>query len=802
MLALARDVRYGVRALLRSPGFTLAALVTLAIGIASNTALFSIVDSILWKPYPYVDGERLVVVHSVMERRGGRPSNLSFPDAMDVRAQSDLLDGLAAWDWEPYNLATEEEPRRVGGTRVSSDFFDVLGVPPLLGRTFTPSDDRPGAEPVVILTEGLWRTAFLEDPDVVGKEVFINARATTIIGVMPRAAEYPDQTALWVPLAFDETIAPRGVNFLGTVARLKPGVDLQSLQMELRAIAGRLQAEYPRTNEHRGLGAMTLRRALTGDIRTLSVALLGVVMFVLLIVCANVANLLLSRGVNREREVAIRRAVGASRARLAQGLLGESGVLAAVGAVVGFGVGALAVHQIVRLIEVEIPPWIRVSLDSRVVLYTIGVTTAATLLFSLFPVLQALRQNVTGSLAGNGRRFRSSIRGTKLRGALVVSEVALSLVLLVGAGLMLQSVMMMSAVEPGFEPRGALSVGLDLLGHRDKEPEERSLRFHRFLDRFETLPGVEAVGAINMFPLQRRSNSGRVSAEGQEPEEAERNPEPQVAVATPGYFEAMGIPLLRGASLDAERDSDVVVSKKLADALWPGEDPLGRRLKFGAADSERDWLTVIGVVGDIVHHGLDRERSPQIYASYERQAPSRMTVVVRMSDGASPESLAPVIRDAAREIDSNQPIHDVAAVSSVVDLSMWQWRFFGKLFWWFGGIALALALIGIYGVMSYTVTQRRREVGLRMALGAGQRDVVGMVVRQGGTLVLMGVACGLPLAGALGAVLAGALFDVRPFEPLLLATVSFLLVAVSLVAVVVPARRAARVDPAASLRVG
>jgi len=804
VLGLARDLRVSLRALVRSPAFSLAALLTLAVGIASNTALFSIVDSILWKPYPYVDSERLVVVHSTLERRGNRQSNLSFPDAMDVREQSDLLDGLAAWDWEPYNLATGEEPRRVGGTRVSAGFFEVLGVSPLVGRAFLPEDDRPGAEPVVILTEGLWKSAFAGNPDVVGTSVSINARTTTVIGVMPRAAEYPDQTALWVPLAFDETIAPRGVNFLGTVGRLKPNVELQSLDTELRSIALRLQEAYPDTNDGRSLGAMTLRQALTGDIQTLSIALLGVVTFVLLIVCANIANLLLSRGVTREREIAVRRAMGASGTRLAQGLLCESVVLATAGGLIGFGLGAVAIDQILRLIEVEIPPWIQVSLDGRVMLYTVGVTTAATILFSLVPVLQALRQSVSGSMEQSGQRFGTALRGRKLRGALVVSEVALSLVLLVGAGLMLQSVMVMSAVEPGFESRGALAVGLDLLAHKDKEPEERALLFESFIERFEAIPGVESVGAINMFPLRRRSNSAGVTAEGQGPEEAEQNLEPQFAAATPGYFQAMGIPLLQGErwdhTLESVGASNVIVSRRLADALWPGVNPIGRRLKLGSFDSEREWMTVKGVVGDIVHHGMDRERAAHLYVPYERQAPTRMTAVIRTAGAVPPEEIAPAIREAARLVDPHQPIHDVASVSSVVDLSMWQWRFFGSLFWWFGGTALVLALIGIYGVMSYTVSQRRREVGLRMALGARERDVVGMVLRQGGSLVLTGVLCGLPLAGVLGAVLAGALFEVQPFEPLMLAGVSILLVVVSLAAVFVPARRAALVDPAATLR--
>jgi putative ABC transport system permease protein len=801
MTSWLRDLRYAARALVRSPGFTAAAVLTLTIGIASNTAIFSIVESILWRPFPYAGGDRLVVVQSAVASRGVRWGSLSFPDARDLGAGSQTLAGLAAWDWEPYGLSGGDEPVRVGGARVAAGFFEVLGVTPLKGRTLRSDDDHPGAEPVVVLSEGLWRSYFGADPAIVGRSVLINARPTTVVGVMPAGTEYPDRTRLWVPLAFDETVAPRGVNFLGTVGRLRPGADLAAVNAEVKAIGARIAAEHPDTNEGRTFRALPLRQVLTGDIRPMSLSMLGVVIFVLLIVCANVANLLLARGTTREREVAVRRALGASRRRLAQLLFAEGVLLALAGGALGFGLGWLTMREVARLMGDRIPPWVETSMDARIVAYTLGVTLAAGLLCSLFPLLQSLRPEVSRFLHQSGSRSGSGLGGRRLRSSLVVSEVALALVLVAGAGLMVRSLLDLSSVDPGFEIAGNLTVGLDLLSHVDDPPAERAALFGRYLDRFRALPGVEAVGAINLFPLKGRSSSVGYTLDGQGVEEARANPPAQLGLVTPGYFRAMGIPVVRGTDfpslLPPPGPGEAIVSQALAASLWPHQEAIGKRLRLGYGD-EGEWLTVRAVVGDIRHRGLDEERQAHLYLPYHAYAPARMTVVIRHAGDT--QAMAAAIHQAAHEVDPNQPLHEVMSAREVVTASVWQWRFFTTLAWTFGAVALLLAVVGIYGVMSYTVARRNSELGIRMALGAARRQVVRMVLRQGLALVALGLAIGLPVAVGVGELLSRMLYSVSGFEPLALGAAGLLLALAALPALLLPATRAARIDPATSLR--
>ncbi len=799
MSTLFHDLRYAARGLLRSPTFTFAAILTLAIGIGSNTALFSLVDAVLWKPFPYHDDERLVVVQSANSERGLRWSNISLPDARDIGSESELLESFAAWDWEPYGLSGGDQPIRVGGTRVTAEFFDVLGVAPLDGRTFRVGEDQPGAERVVVLSEGLWKSYFGGE-DVVGETVLINAAPTTIIGIMPAGTEYPDQTRLWVPMRLDLESAPRGSNFLGSIGRLRPGVEMAALDVEIETLGQRLASDYPQANRDRVYRAISLRDVLTSDVEPITLSMLGIVTFVLLIVCANVANLLLARGATREREVAIRRALGASNRRLVQLLLAEASLLAFAGGVVGFGLGWIGIDRLAAAISDRIPPWVSTSMDLRIVAYTLAITVFAGFLFSLFPMLQNFRFSLSSALPEGGQRQGVGVRGGRLRSLLVISEVALSLVLLVGAGLMIKSLLRLTSVDPGFEARGGLTVGLDLLSEVDAEPAERAVLFDRFLRRFESLPGVESVAGINHFPLKRRSGAVSVSLDGQSPEDARRNPAPQISLVTPDYFQAMGIPFLRGADfdslLDVEGADEVIVSQDLAQALWPGEEAIGHRLRIG--DSDPRWWTVIGIAGDIRHRGLDRERQPHLYLPYWTFAPARMTVIIRHS--GDPASMAATVRAAAAEMDPHQPLHEIMSTGQVVEASVWQWRFFTSIAWLFGAVALVLAVIGVYGVMAYAVSQRTSEVGIRMALGAGRGQVTAMILRQGARLMLLGLAIGLPLAVGLSKLLSGFLYSIRVFEPVALSTAMLLLFLLALPALLVPARRAGRVDPASSLR--
>ncbi|MEM7357226.1 MAG: FtsX-like permease family protein, partial [Acidobacteriota bacterium] len=589
-------------------------------------------------------------------------------------------------------------------------------------------------------------------------------------------------------------------NFLGSIARLRDGVELSTLDAEVRTLGERLVAEYPAANQDRVYRAISLRQALTSDVEPITLSLLGIIAFVLLIVCANVANLLLARGATRQREVAIRRSLGASNRRLAQLLLTEALLLASAGGLLGFGLGWLGLQRMVAAIADRIPPWVQTEMDERVVLYTLAVSLAAGLLFSLLPLLQSFRFTLSSALREGGQRQGSSRRGGRLRASLVVSEVALSLVLLVGAGLMIKSLIDLTSVDPGFELSESLTVGLDLLSLREAEPEERAAQLTRYLERLASLPGVEAVGGINLFPLKGRSNSVSLVIEGQGDEEARHNPRPQVGLITPGYLQAMGIPLLAGNDFGSmqprEGRQEAIISRALAEALWPGEEAMGQRLRLVFGGPE--WLEVVGITGDIHHHGLDRGRQSHLYLPYAQYAPARMVLVVRHATDSA--ATAAAIRSAVAEIDPNQPLHELMSTGEVVTASVWQWRFFTTIAWVFGAVALALAVVGIYGVMTYSVSQRISEVGIRMALGAGRGQVIGMILRQGGRLMLLGVVIGLPITLGLSRMLSGILFSISAFEPLALGAAVLLLGLVALPALLLPAQRAARVDPASSLR--
>lgn len=795
------DVRFALRQLARRPGFTAAAMITLALGIGANTALFSLVNGVLLKPYPYHEPEDLVVVNSIVPERGVTQGNLSWPDFLDLQGMDTGLDELAVLDWEPFNLAGGGiEPVRMGGGQVSADLFDLLGVEPLVGRAFVPSDVEPGAEPVVLLGERVWREQFSADPGVVGRTVRLNGAPRQVIGVMPREAEVPDDAGLWIPMTLDGDWGPRSMHWLKGLGRLAEGVSQREAEASLAVAARRLEEAYPETNEGRGLALTPLREARVGDVRALFLVLLGAVAFLLLIVCANVANLLLVRGVQRRKEVAVRAALGAGRRRLVGHLAVETSVLALAGGGLGLFLGWLGVARLGAWIPIDLPVWLDTSPDGRVMAYTVGVVLVSALLFGLAPALQTWRTDVQRSLR-DGAGGTASRKAQRFRSALVVAEVALSLTLLVGAGLMIQSLTRLVAVDPGFRAERALALGMDLLAHRDKSTEERVALVQRHLDRLSALPGVEAVGAVNRLPMGGSTNNMSVVIEGQSEEEVEGSPWVQVATASPGYFAAMGIPRLRGEDLPLtppEGEVPVVVSREMAETFWPESDPLGGRFQFLAHNPEEPWMRVVGVVGDVRHLGLDQEIRPSVYVPYGRSPSLRLSWVLRTA--GDPSTVAAGVRGAVREVDPLQPVHEVRRLSDVVGQSYWAWRFFGFLFWVFAALGLVLASVGLYGVLAYSVTRRRREVGIRLALGAGRRQVVGLVLRQGLGLAVLGLLCGGPLAFGLGKVLSGALYRVEPFEPLPFTGVVALLLAVSLLATWLPARKASRVPPVSALR--
>ena len=803
MLKILPDLRFAVRSLAKRPTFTAAAVITLAVGIAANTTLFSFVNSVLVRPFPYSNPEELVIAYTTDESRG-RVGNLSYPDYKDYREaieQTGLID-IAVHDWEPYAIAGDGGAARVGGGRVSANLFDVLGIQPLLGRTFLPEEEEPGATPVVILSEQLWRRQFGADEGVLGRTVLLNGRPHVVIGIIPRDGAYPERARLWVTLANYPARDSRASRGLQATARLRPATSVEAAQATLEPIAARLREQYPDSNGGRGVQLVTLREALVGDMRVLSLTLLVFVSFILLIVCANVANLLLAHGVSREREMAVRAALGASRAQLVRQLLTESLLLSIVGCGVGFVLGYLGIQQLPRLIPIEIPAWVHIGVDGNVVLYTIGLSALSAVLFGLAPAFSTARTEVSASLREGARGLVSSLRGQRLRAALVVSEVALSVVLLVGAGLIIQSLMRLSAVDPGFESDGRLTVGIDLLAHADSEPSQRVQVFNRLLERLEAVPGVRSVAAIDRMPLKGASNRVSYTVEGQSVEEQKKNTSALYNRIGGDYFRAMGIRMREGAPFDrglsAVDPRVAIVNESFADRHWPGEDAVGKRFKLYGPDSDQPWMLVKAVVGDVRHFGLDEGVTPALYVPFQQSTTLRLTWVFHTD--TDPAGLTGAVRAAVRDVDPNQPVHEVMTLGTLVDQSYWEWRFFGTLFWMFAGLALLLAIIGIYSVMSYTVSERTHEVGLRMALGARKSEVMALVLKQGFARVLLGLALGLPLAVLLGRVLSGVLFDVAAFEAATFVGVAVLLSLVSLAAMAIPARRAANVDPLVSLR--
>ena len=797
--SIQQDILFGFRQCKRNPAFALVAILTLTIGIGSITALFSVVHAVVFQAYPFAEPEQL---YQIGRPRGGDGlSSLSFPDYHDLSKQSTTFAKMAAHDWEPYTLGASDGALRVGGQRVTHGLFDVLGVEPLLGRAFTLEEDQPRGEPVVILGEGTWTDHFGADSSILGRKVLVNSEPRTVIGVMPSEAAYPDFADIWVPLARDANEAPRGNRFLQVTGRLAMGATPASAHRELSALADRLAAEYPASSEELKLDLMSLRDANLGPVQAVFLMLLGVAGFILMIVCANLANILLARGVARRSEMALRNALGASRPTIIRQLLTELMSLAAIGGGLGFLLGWWGTYRMLDLVPTPLPAWVQVEMNVTVMLFTAAVSLAAVLMAGLFPALQASRSKLATSLKDGGRTLGASMGRHRFRSLLVASEVALSTVLLVGAGLMIRNVLQLSNTDPGFETSGRLTVGMDMLAHLEAPIEERVRIFQRFQERLQVLPGVESVGAIDRMPLKGAENNTRFSSEGQSDEDYRHNPSTLYSRTNAGYFEAMGIPFLRGSTFperSPEGDVPVVVSRQFQEAFWPGQDAVGQRVTVGSPNSGGDWFQITGVVADVHHVEIQESARPTLYFPNYYLPLGRMTWVLAVS--GDPLALAPLVRSAVADVDPNQPIHEVLSLQQVVDFSYWQWKFFGTIFWLFAAVALALGAVGIYGLMAHSVSERTREVGIRMALGARRTQVQAQVLWQGGILVMLGIGVGLVGGFGVGKVLAAVLFNIRAFDAVIFGGVALILTAVATLAIFVPAHRASRVDPIIALR--
>ncbi|HST53137.1 MAG TPA: ABC transporter permease [Pyrinomonadaceae bacterium] len=798
MRTIWQDVRYGFRMLLKSRSFTLVALVALALGIGANTAIFSVVNAVLLRPLPYRDPARLVtVLHD-----GWKP--VAPANFLDWREQTRVFDSMAAAQvWGP-SLTGHDEPEQLHALQLSANMFDVLGVSASLGRTFAEGEDQPGRDHVVVLSDGIWRRRFGGDRKIVGQQIMLDGEAYTVAGVMPPdfqfAPFWATKAELWSPLSLAARVNDRRGQSLRVFARLKKGVTREQAQADMDAINRRLADEYPEANKGLTVAVDSLHEKAVGNARPALLVLLGAVGFVLLIACANVANLLMARAAARRKEIAVRLALGASRLRVVRQLLTESVMLSLAGGAAGLLLAVWGVDALVALGPEALPRTQTVGLDASVLLFTLALSVVTGLLFGLAPALQTTKPDLNESLKDRSRGATAGRRRDRVRRLLVVAEVALSLVLLVGGGLMLRSFLRLTSVDPGFDPRGVLTMTVSLAGSSHKTDAERAAFFEQLLAQVKTLPGVKSASAINHLPLGGDVWTLGFKVEGRPEPPPGQKQGAVYRVVRPEYFHTMGATLLKGrdfnVSDDAEDAGVVIVNEAFARATWPGEEALGKRITVSDETKPRE---IVGVVRDLKQGEWTSAPKPEMYLPHAQAAsPSAMTIVAR-TDG-DPLKLARPVQAQVWAIDKNLPVSDVSSMEDVISGSVGPQRFNALLLGVFAAAALLLAVVGVYGVMSYTVAERTHEIGARMALGAQARDVLRLVVGQGLALALVGLVVGLVAALALTRLMSGMLYGVSATDPLVFGGVALVLALAALLACLVPARRATKVDPMVALR--
>jgi len=803
-----QDVRYGVRTLARTPGFTVAAVLALALGIGATTAIFSVVDAVLLRPLPYAHPDRLAVV---LTRGTGPVAPANFLDWRREASRFERMGAAEAWG---TNLGGDGRPEHVEGVRVTPDIFPLLGVRPQLGRTFGPDEDEAGKAQVVVLGHRLWQRRFGGDASVVGRSITLDGVPHVVVGVMPRGFEFPPFWAtgaeMWAPLPLAERSGSRTGQSLRTFARLAPGASLDQARAEMAAITGRLENEYPGTN--RNVVVRTLDDVVVGDVRSALLVLLGAVAFVLLIACANVAHMLLARASARHKEVALRAALGASRARVIRQLLTESLVLAAIGGAAGVALAAAALRALIAISPGNLPRLETAGMDGRVLAATLLVSLVTGITFGLVPAVQASRSDLTGSLREGERGSTVGAGRHRLRRLLMASELALALVLLVGAGLMVRTFVALRRFDPGFDSRRVVTAVVSLKGSRSEAPARRLAFYREVLDRVRALPGVVSASAINHLPLAGDVWGFPFQIEGQPPSAPGESPSAAFRVVLPGYFQAMGLPLVRGRDFtDDDRlgtPGAVIVNEWLAQRYWPGADPIGKRMTLDDLDKNPEWLTVVGVARNAARGkwaaAPDEEmylplQQSRLYLEREGGPFSFLTLVARTSTD-QPAALGPSLRTAVWSVDGNVAVSEVQTMEQVVAGATASPRFYLLLLGSFAAAALVLAALGIYGVMSYSVAQRRNEIGIRMALGARPADVMRLVMNEAAGVVALGAAAGLVVALLVTRMMGALLYGVAATDPVTFALVSVALTLVALLATYVPARRAIRVDPLKALR--
>jgi len=800
-----QDTRYGARMLRKSPGLTLVAVLSLALGIGAISTIFSFVNGIMLRPLPYHDPERLVLLDETALKRGIASMSVSYPNFLDWRQQNNVFEDIACYDTSGFAMAGgasgSSEPEQIKGAFVNQGLFEILGVAPILGRTFTADEDQPDHDLVVILSYGLWQRRFGGDPNVLGQTLSLNNRPRVVIGVMPKGFQFPEVAEAWGPLALTPKLFTRTDHGLNAIARLKPGITLGQAKAEMTGIAANIESQNPITNEGLSVNVIDLRASLTGDYRKALLILLGVVAFVLLIACVNVANLLLARATARQKEIAIRAALGANRKRIFRQLLTESLLLGLISGALGLMLALWGMDLLLAAIPIDIPFWMKFDLDGRVFGFTAACSLLTGFVFGTAPALEASNPDLNETLKEGGRSGSGGGRG-RLRSMLVVAEIALSLVLLVGAGLMMRSFISLQNVKAGINAEGVLTFKIGLPGAKYRQPETRVAFFQQLLDRVRALPGVESAGTVSHLPLGGDNWGRSLTVEGFPVLPVGEAPMINHCVISPNYFRAMGITLVKGRDFNerdtAESAKVTIVDERLAREYWPNSDPIGQRIRFGPPEDNEPWHTIVGVVSEVRHERLDASTRESVYLPFAQMPIGRSSLAIRTS--GRPESLISVVRSQVRDLDPDLPISHAMPMKDVVAISVWQPRLYTALFGVFAAVALILATVGIYGVMSYAVTQRTREIGLRMALGAERKDVLKLVVGQGVVLAGFGVGAGLVTAVGLTRLMSSLLFGVTATDPITFGAVSVLLTGVALGACFVPARRAAKVDPMVALR--
>lgn len=802
MTAFGQDLRHGARLLVKSPGFTLAAVTVLTLGIGANTAIFTVVNAVLLQPLPYPESARLVRVWHTPPAEafpGMRTFAVSPANYLDWESQNHVFEKMALVHFSSLILTGGGQPEFLSAAQVSSDFFSVLGARPALGRTFTREEASGGPSHAVVLGHSIWKTRFGADAGIVGREIRLDDQPWRVVGVMGPEVRLPDFASVWIPMEWDAKMrAVRNNHNCSVVARLKPGVDLERAQAEMNVISGRLAREYPEDDAGWGAVVVPLHEDLVGQVRPVLLILLGAVAFVLLIACANVANLVLARTLSRRKEIAVRSALGASRGRLLRQLMAETLLLSLAGGALGLFLASFGVDRLLAFLADQLPHSSEVRLDARVLAFTLVASIATGVIAGIAPAWRLTKGDIAGSLKQGLGRTDADPGGRRTRSALVVSEVALSLVLLVGAGLLIRSLWLLRRTDPGFDPRGVVTMAVILPSSRYSEPARRSAFFDRALERVRALPGVESAGAANTLPLTDNEN-WPIAIEGRPLVPVAQQPIAVTTVIAGDYFRALRIPLRRGRLFTGEDRADtptvVVISESMAKRFWPGEDPIGKRLT--AVFLPDKVCQVVGIVGDVKQRGLDyREGVPAMYLTQEQVPGLGMGFAIR----ARTPSVTSAAVAAIHEIDPDQPVLQVGTMEEILAGSLFRQRLAMMLLAVFASLALVLAAVGIYSVLSYSVRRRGREIGIRMALGAPPAEVMRMMLLQGMRPALLGMTIGLAAALALGRVLSGLIYGLSAADPATFAAVAVLLCFVAFVACLAPALRATRVHPLRALR--